>query len=357
MNEIEFTGGEKRMLAYEKLKVFLTNPGMFCVVVIGSRGTGKRFAIKKAFEHLHTSNKKKREELKQLCLNKLNFLSAHEFPVNKKELDEKFYKHLNETLVIEDFEYLENKQKIILLEALSTENGKFGISNKVDIRVLFTSSKKVNDLRNEAEQNAQLLWDRISQLIVELPSFQDEGSNILSDFQNTWKKMTFENIVEYKELAEMPQFDGLTRFLETKQTEFVGGFRDLDKIACLYFNYRIFHYGKKRKIDFATEKEVFKDVKEDFLGKTQMSDEVSTINSFFDFDAVKASKESGQHPTLDDFNSAFKVRFREWLISKHGTLSRAALILGCSNHTLKNYKEGRATKAKREAKSSLTNEN
>jgi hypothetical protein len=46
MIKMEFSGGKKRMLAYEKLKFFLSNPGMFCVVVVGSRGF-----IRKTFCH------------------------------------------------------------------------------------------------------------------------------------------------------------------------------------------------------------------------------------------------------------------------------------------------------------------
>lgn len=352
MIEIEFTGGKKRMLVYEKLKFFLSNPGMFCVVVVGSRGSGKHFAIEKAFEHLQKNNSN--DELKRLCLMKLYFHSAHEFPSDKNELDKLFQSHLNKTLVIEDFENLENEQKILLLDALSTVNGKFGIAEKVDVRILFMSSKRINDLRNEGDALSLLLWDRISQLIIELPSFQEEGSNILTDFENTWKKMTFQNIKEYKGLDAIPKLDGLRYFLESKHAEFVGGFRDLDKIACLYFNYRIYHYGEKRIIDSAIEELVFADVKQDFMGKTQMTDEDPTINSLFDFEAVKSSGDNRRHPTLDDYNSAFRVRFREWLISKHDTLSRAAEKLDCSIHTLKNYKEGRATKANRDTKNKPT---
>jgi hypothetical protein len=348
MNEIKFKGGKKRIEAYEKLKIFLSNPGMFCVVVVGSRGSGKRFAVKKAFEHIQ--NMYSLDELERLCLKKLNFHSSHEIPFEKTKLDKLFQSYLNETLVIEDFDELIEEQKLLLLEALSTVDGKFGVQKKVNIRILFSSTKSINDLRNEDKNVSQLLWDRISQLIIELPSFQEEGSNILNDFENTWIKMSFEKISGYEKLATIPKLDGLRYFLESKHTEFFGGFRDLDKIACLYFNYRIFHYGKKRNIDSKIEKLVFDDVKQDFIGKTQMTDKDPVINSLFDFEAVKHSEDEKKHPTLDDFNLAFRVHFRKWLIDKHSTLSRAAEKLNCSIHTLKNYKEGRAKKSKREGK-------
>jgi hypothetical protein len=46
-------------------------------------------------------------------------------------------------LVIKDFENIENEQKILLLDALSTVNGKFGIAEKVDIRILLRLLKEL----------------------------------------------------------------------------------------------------------------------------------------------------------------------------------------------------------------------
>ena len=337
MNEVKYTGGAKRIEAFEKLKCFLANPGMFCLVVLGSRGSGKRFSIEKAFEYLKESLEE--ETQKELCLKGIKFVAALDFPNDKKELDELFKENISKTLVIDDFETLNEMQKLLLLDALSTVNGKFGISKKVDIRIVFTSSEKIGSLRTVSDATSLLLWDRISQLVVEFPSFQEEGSHILIDFRNTWKKMAFHKLEKYKQLADYPGLSQLEYFLQNRNAEFVGGFRDLDKIACLYFNYRIFHYGEKRKIDIAIEEKVFEDVKADFAGKTQMKEEDETVNYLFDFNEVKPSDEKRKHPTLDDYNIQFRIQFRKWLLDKHHTLSKAADNLDCSIHTLKNYKE------------------
>jgi hypothetical protein len=337
MSEVKYIGGEKRIEAFEKLKCFLSNPGMFALVVLGSRGSGKHFSIEKAFEYLKESLKE--ETQKELCLKEIKFIASLEFPNDKKQLDKLFQSNISNTLVIEDFETLERVQKLLLCDALSTVNGKFGIEKKVDIRILFTSSEKVGSLRTVSDATSLLLWDRISQLLVEFPSFQEEGSHILIDFRNTWKKMAFHKLEKYRQLADYPALSKLEYFLQNRNAEFVGGFRDLDKIACLYFNYRIFHYGEKRKIDNAIEEKVFEDVKADFAGKTQMKEEDETVNYLFDFNEVKPSDEKRKHPTLDDFNIQFRIKFRKWLLEKHHTLSKAADNLGCSIHTFKNYKE------------------
>lgn len=337
MIEVKYTGGQKRIGAFEKLKCFLSNPGMFSLVVLGSRGSGKHFSIEKAFEYLKDTLEE--ETRKELCLKEIKFVAALDFPNDKKQLDKLFQSNISNTLVIEDFETMEDLQKLLLLDALSTVNGKFGSAKKVDIRVLFTSSEKIGSLRNVSDATSLLLWDRISQLVVEFPSFQEEGLHILIDFRNTWKKMAFHKLEKYKQLADYPGLPQLEYFLQNRNVEFVGGFRDLDKIACLYFNYRIFHYGEKRKIDIVIEEKVFEDVKTDFAGKTQMKEEDETVNYLFDFNEVKPSDEKRKHPTLDDYNIQFRIQFRKWLLEKHHTLSKAADNLGCSIHTLKNYKE------------------
>ena len=162
--------------------------------------------------------------------------------------------------------------------------------------------------------------------------------------------MKFHQIKEYEGLSSQPHLEGLSYFLKTKHSEFAGGFRDLDKIACLYFNYRIFHYGNEKRISNEIEEKVLADVKADFLGKTQMKDDEPSADHIFDFNEVRPSSENRKHPTLDDFNNQFRIQFRKWLLEKHKTLSKAASNLDCSIHTLKNYKEGRATKSKREAR-------
>ena len=160
---------------------------------------------------------------------------------------------------------------------------------------------------------------------------------ILIDFENTWAKMAFHKLEKFKELAAYPGLTQLEVFLKNKKAEFVGGFRDLDKIACLYFNYRIFHYGEKRKIDNTIEERVFEDVKADFSGKTQMTEEDKTTVFIFDFNEVKSSNNK-LYPSLDDFNVQFRIQLRKYLTEyKKWSLSKAAKNLNCSIHTLKNY--------------------
>ena len=75
-----FVMGKKRELAFEKLKVFLINPGMFSLLVIGDRGVGKRYSIEKAFKIIQEINK---TQLEEKCLTELNFIDANSFSLNQ----------------------------------------------------------------------------------------------------------------------------------------------------------------------------------------------------------------------------------------------------------------------------------
>lgn len=338
MSEITFNGGEQRLLAFKKLKTFITNPGMFALTVLGSRGTGKHFAIKKAFEEVKESLSK--NQMDELCLTQIKFITAQDIPrlsdpiingVNK--MDAFLVKYTLQTVVLEDIEELEREQEINLFNALSTENGKFGIDTKhASVRFIFTSSKPVDELRSNENQISNILWDRISQLVVELPSFKVESSRIYSDFVATWNKMSYTKLKEFNGLDSCPQSERMKYFIENNADKFEGGFRDLDKIAILYFNYRIFHYGDLRKINDTIEEKVYHDMKNDFFGRSQLKEESKGSENLFDFD--------NNYDSLDEINSAFKVQLRKWALSKHPTLGSAAKALKCSIHTLKNYREG-----------------
>jgi hypothetical protein len=324
------------MLAFEKLKVFLCNPGKFCLIVLGSRGTGKHFAIEKAFEEI-TSNENK---IEGLCLQSLKFLEAKDIPEDSEDMDNMFSENVYKTIVIEDVEELNVEQQKILFKALSTTDGTFGIEKKNNLRIVFTSSKDIDSLRTDNEILIGIFWDRISQLIVEIPSFKLEGTEILKDFYSTWEKMQFENTNGYEHLAGTPKNTKMEMFLEDNAEKFGGGFRDLDKIACMYFNYRIFHYSDKKKILDEIEEKVVKSVIEDFFSKSQMQGVSGNDQSIYQFEIGLNHQ---------DLLGRYKMQLRKWAVKEYGTVSKAEKKIGLKPGSMKNYVEGKATtKAKKE---------
>lgn len=332
---MNFIGEKKRKEAFEKLKVFLKNPGRFCLIVLGSRGSGKHYAIERAFEEILSDRNK------ELCTEKLEFIEASNIPINEKEMDEFLGKYVNKTLVIEDVEDLKLEQEKLIFKALSTTDGTFGIEKKVKVRFVFTSSKDSDSLREDGKYLTGLFWDRISQLLVEFPSYKQESESIIKDFHSTWEKMKFEKIKEYKNLSGIPRNASLEKFLQDNADKFDGGFRDLDKLACMYFNYRIYFYKDKKKIDEIIEKKVVESVKSDFFSKSQMHGSSGNDESVFQI-------RTGF--TMDDLIGQFKIQVRKWAKKEYGTISKAEEKLKLGKGTMKNYVEGKVTQLQRTKK-------
>jgi hypothetical protein len=328
MNEVKFIGSPLRMQALQKLKVFLGNPGKFCLIVLGSRGSGKHFAIETAYNEIFQNADK------DLCLEDLKFIEPYDLPVEADALNELFKEWEHKTLVVEDVEELTDEQQKLLFKALSTTDGTFGIGKSINLRIVFTSSKSADALRTDKNLILGLFWDRISQLIVELPSYKKDDENIRQDFYSTWNKMSFEKAKGYKHLSGTPKNLTLEKFLEDHAEKFEGGFRDLDKIACLYFNYRIFHYGSQKKIIDEIEKKVVASVIDDFFSKSQMQGSSDNDESVYQFQVGL---------THQELLGRYKMQLRRWAVKEYGGLGIAEKKLGFKPGSMKNYVETKVT--------------
>jgi hypothetical protein len=314
-----------RESALEKLKVFLVNPGMFSLIVVGERGVGKRYSIEKVFENIKEESEKL---LVEKCMTGLEFVEASSLPLNLN-FDEFLSQYKNKTLVIDDVDQLHEELQKPLFLALSTTNGKFGTNNDIPLRILFTSNKSADELREDGKHLKGILWDRISQLIIEFPSYKTDNSTIQKDFIATWKKMSFEKLQDLIPFASTPGNARFQKFLEDKSPYFEGGFRDLDKIACLYFNYRIYHYGLKRKLEEDIENLVVKSVIDDFSSKLKTQNNTEYALGTFKFTDDTLMKE---------LERKFKIQVKQWAKRKHHTISNAEKKLGLGQGTMKNWR-------------------
>ena len=300
--------GAIRQESLRRLSVFIQNPGRFSLLVLGGRGTGKKSAIQWAYDE----TKAQRDDVEDLCM----------------KGDQPTFEH--KTLVVTDIEKIGEKQDLIF-EALSTTDGMFGFGDKTyAVRVVFTSSLPANQLRSDQTMLSGRFWDRISQLSVRMPSYLDESANIIKDFKCTWDKMEFFKISP-KWLAEKPHNTKLQMWLEDGASRFEGGFRDLDKIVVLYFNYRLFHYSNHKRILEEVENKVVSDVRKDF-GSIQLNKEEFDGLSVFRMDSESSWSE------LED---AFRDQFYRWAKAKYKTMSQIRQNLDISISTFKDQKKER----------------
>jgi hypothetical protein len=332
MSEGVYKENSLRMPAFKKLSAFLANPGRFCLIVLGKRGTGKHFSIKKAFEQI-TQNLEPNDK-KDLCLKELNFLEHSDIPEKANMMDKFFEKYDYHTVVIEDIENLNDEQQKILFDFLTTKDGAtFGIKEKkYKLRLVFTSSKDSDTLRQDGEKLQGYFWDRISQLVVVMPSYTDDKQYIKDDFDCTWNNMQFQKTKKYEHLSHIPRNATLEKLIDDFADKFEGGFRDLDKLACMYFNYRIFYYGCKKKILEEleeTEKKIVDNIEDDFFSKTQLLGNYENDTAIFHFERGKDAKK---------LLKAYKVQLKKWATKEYKGVGKAEKALGAGKGTFKNYK-------------------
>lgn len=281
-----------------KLKYYLKNPGYFSILVLGDSGTGKSFLIK---EELKDENKK----------GKLGFFYPFELGETEAEIAVIFKKDF---IVIKNIEELSENQQNILTKALSTEDGSIGLEKNRGLkRILFTSSFDVLHLTSGPDALMNRFWDRISQLVLSVPSFRDMPSSAYENFRLVWRKMDFDD------LSEMPDDADLILWLKANCANFSGNFRDLDKIAILWHQYRLMKYANvKLKKQSRIEAEIFRSVRRDFEEIAHFPTQRGDSSNTFEFEKGKS---------WESIERSFRSKFKLWAKKSYGTIKKAELEL------------------------------
>lgn len=208
----------------------LLNPGRFSILLLGKRGVGKSHWVNHISEYINESDDGVHEVYAP-------FLNS----MNISEIDQVFIDSKDKILLFKDIELLKKEIQDILFQILSTSNGKYGFKEKiVECRVIFTSTFKIESLRDTERYLSHRFFDRIAQLIVKLPSYQDGNRNIFKDFIATWDKMKFPK-------ENFP--NEIKSWLEKKGHEFHGNFRDLDKIAINWRNLQLLEMDEDKILE------------------------------------------------------------------------------------------------------------
>ena len=250
------------MKGIELLEYYLKNPGNFSILILGERGTGKTKWVKEIAEERHKT--------KVVVANCASFsddtmaeseLFGHKqgsFTGATKDKDGLFKEAANAILFLDEVHNLSSRVQEKVMTALQTESsgknkGKFCIRRLGDneavyvfVRPVFASNLKLPDLKKKLLPD---LYDRISQLVVEIPSIHESGLNIQKEFRSVWEAMQF------KHLNEVPLSVNFSKWL--KRIPLEGNYRTLQSIAINWHQGRLM-LGKDR------ENEVFDFVKKQF---------------------------------------------------------------------------------------------
>ena len=238
---------KSRKHAVEELFRYMTDNGRFSILLLGSHGVGKTFWIDKIVKFIEKNNKA------------LDYYMTKIKTINcciHADKDEDFWNDIflkadGGLIVFENVEYLDKKSQFILFEILSTANGKFGYpEKKIACRVIFTSSYKIESLRDAGSPLVPTFICRISNFVVKLPNFAECGNKIERDFENTWNKMGFK-----KPYNEIPD-NTFMKWLKENAHNFHGNFRDLDNLTMNWHNCKV--NGLSDEDTYKTVVETFK---------------------------------------------------------------------------------------------------
>jgi hypothetical protein len=214
-------------------------------------------------------------------------------------------------IIIKNTEELSEKQQMILTKALSTKkDGEVGLGDHKGLkRIVFISSFGVNQLTEGQGRLIPRFWDRISQLVIDVPSFSDDSTNILSEFKSVWNKM------EFQEYSRCPEDGEFQYWLRETCKKFAGNFRDLDKLAILWHQYRIMEYNSSnQKFKSDLEVRIFRKVREDFDNLTHYPTEKADTSNIFEIQKGK---------TWEQIERGFHAKFKAWAKENYGSIKEA----------------------------------
>ncbi len=295
------------MKELELLRHYLNNPGkVFSILILGERGTGKTRWVKEiAKEKLH----------KEVVV--VNCASFSDDTMAESELfgykkgsftgaladsDGLFKEAANRILFFDEVHNLSVRVQEKLMTALQTEGsgpnkGKFCIrrfgdskTSYVELRPVFASNLKLSELKKRILPD---LYDRISQLVLEIPSIHESGLVVYDEFRKVWLEMQFQMC------KDVPKLEKFIDWLNRISLE--GNYRTLQTIAINWHQGRLM-FGKE------LEEKVFERVKSQFE-KYHSSNAVVPQGTKYNFRKGVSKK---------DMEKEYKIAMLRWAFSEDG---------------------------------------
>lgn len=299
---------ESLKLAGLKMKEYLKSG--FAILLLGERGIGKtRLAQEqrdqnKKFVDVNcasfTDNQIAQSEL--FGHKKGAFTGANS---DKKGL---FEEAGNGILFLDEIHHLDKLAQARLMKAIQTnENNQFTFSRlgdtkeiKIKTTLIFASNNTIEQLREKLLPD---FFDRITQLVIEMPPLRSAPADLYDALEATWKHMKFETAYNLNFLETIGSDKKLLDWI--KLLNLYGNYRDLQKITIYYKTFLTFSTETRKLLK---EKSAFEFSKNQFEKYISFQPKNEQKNSFF---------EIGTNPNKIVEN--FKKELANWLIEQHGS--------------------------------------
>lgn len=312
---------DKQKMAELKFQSYL-NQG-FAILILGERGIGKtRIAEKykgnKAFVSINCASLEEDSKAE-------SELFGHEkgaFTGADKRKDGLFHHANDGILFLDEFHHLSKGVQAKLMKTMQTDERNYmevrrmgeNTPQKVRCQIIMASNKTIHELRSIILPD---FYDRISQLVVELPPLRETPENRVEDWKATWQHMKF-NVHPALKIKEVPTDKALVEWLQSLALH--GNYRDLQKIAISYHTYLTFGDELKQLLP---EKSPLEFARSEFR-KYHSLTENSSVNDYF-----------LPNKTTRQIINDFKKNLAEWAINLHNGAPNAEKYFNQLGDTIK----------------------
>lgn len=323
---------ESLKLAGLKMKKYIKSG--FSVLLLGERGIGKT----------RLAQEQKKQDAKFMDINCAGFTNNQ---IAQSELfghvkgaftgaseDKKgiFEEANGGILFLDEIHHLDKNIQAKLMKAIQTnENNEFTITRFGDTKeynvkatLVFASNVSIEELRQKLLPD---FYDRITQLVIEMPPLRKAKKDIYDNLKRTWKLMRFNEIHKYEDTVEKDE-----KLLDWIYTlELLGNYRDLQKITIYYKTFLDFDSEIKLLLKQKTAFEFTKNQFENYISFKQND---NFVEHFF-------NKEKSLAETRKNFDNSFA----NWLINTHGSAKKAEVFFkekgekGVTERTIYNWKK------------------
>lgn len=228
-------------------------------------------------------------------------------------------------LFLDEVHHLSKRVQAKLMKAIETDQDNYlsvlrvGASKpeRVRCKLIFVSNQSIAVLR---EMLLPDFYDRISQLVIELPPLRETPEDQVQDWQSIWEQMRFSESMECPLEAELIEW--------LQQEQLPGNYRDLQKIAIYYKTYLSFDAATRKLIP---AKSALEFAQQEFA---KYHSPPPTPTPQFNFERGRTAKEM-----LADYHKALA----EWAIRTYRTNKAAAKHLNVTTRTLYNWQDRKHT--------------
>lgn len=294
------------------LKSYLNNPSSaFSVLILGEKGVGKTSQLtllgKELKKKVFSANCASFSD-DSMAESQLFGYTKGAFTGANKDTNGLFHEAKGGILFLDEIHHLSKRVQAKLMTALQTEpkgsehQGKFKIrrlgateADYISFRPVFASNLKIKDLKKKLLPD---FYDRISQLIVEIPSIHEQQLNVYEEFKKVWMDMDFQ---KENEIPKIKKFKDWLRIIDLP-----GNYRTLQTIAINWHQARLIMANKKEQKDQASK--AFEFVKEQF-DKYLSVESIRTEKSNFNFRKNVSKKQ---------LEYEYKLALYKWALSVEG---------------------------------------